>query len=230
MEALGAYLQQKMPGTAVRGRYFNELTPALDALRRSPPHWGIVSLGFFVEYAARLPMTPFASTRPDGAEKEQWRLVAGAGTSDDWSALTGKVTGTMLFTDQAAACLLFGRPVRALPFSLAGTSEPLRDLRAVARGGAPAMVLDQLQFETAQVLPAAADIKVLHVSADLPTSPVVWFGQPDASMRQLAAVLTAMRTDPSAAGLLQLLQTDGFGPADTALPTLRMPADGDCLH
>ena len=43
MEAFAHYIQQKMGSDkTVKGRYFNQLKPALAFLESSPPAWGIV--------------------------------------------------------------------------------------------------------------------------------------------------------------------------------------------
>jgi hypothetical protein len=227
MDALAAYLQKKIgPNMTVKGRYFNELDPALDFLHNTPPVWGIVRLGFYSEQASRFRMTALASTRPGGYHKDIWRLVVTKDGPDDWKALRGKVLGNMLFETDAAACLLFGTPAAQLPFSLAGTFSPLRSLRNVTRGKATGAVLDRSQYEAVKALPLAKEIKVIHTSRELPSSPVVWFGTPDDRTKRLTSMLLGMKEDRDAENLLKLLQTDGFGPADTDLPKLRRGGKG----
>ncbi len=219
MDAFAAYLQKKMgPGITIKGCYFNELDPALDFLRHTPPVWGIVRLGFYSAHARRFRITALASTRPGGYDTDIWRLVVGRDGPDDWKALRGKVMGNMLFETDASACLLFGVPPARLPFTLAGTFRPLRSLRNVIKGKATGAVLDRSQYEAVKALPLGKDIKVVHTSRDLPTSPVVWFGTPDDKAKRLTSILLGMKEDRDAETLLKLLQTDGFGPADTTLP------------
>ena len=229
MDTLAAYVQKSLgPDVIVKGRYFNERKPALEFLQRTPPRWGIVNLGIYAEHAGRYRMTPIASTRPSGSEKDKWRLAVDRNGPDDWKALRGTVQGTILFEKEAASCLLFGSKAKELPFSLAGTFQPLRSLRSVAGGKAAGVVLDRLQYDALKALPLGKRIKIIHESKELPTTPVVWFGPPDERMNQLAALLAGMRKDPEAEGLLRLLQTDGFGPADPDLPGLKVPADAGC--
>ena len=227
MDALAAYLQKKIgPDITVKGRYFNELDPALDFLHNTPPVWGIVRLGFYSEQASRFRMTALASTRPGGYHKDIWRLVVTKDGPDDWKTLRGKVLGNMLFETDAAASLLFGTPAAQLPFSLAGTFSPLRSLRNVTRGKATGAVLDRSQYEAVKALPLAKEIKVIHTSRELPSSPVVWVGTPDDRTKRLTSMLLGMKEDRDAENLLKLLQTDGFGPADTDLPKLRRGGKG----
>ncbi len=221
MDALAAYLQKKIgPDVKIKGRYFNELDPALDFLHNTPPVWGIVRLGFYSEQASRFQMTGIASTRPGGYNKDIWRLVVKRDAPEDWKSLRGKVLGNMLFETDAAACLLFGVPPAQLPFTLAGTFRPLRSLRRVIKGKTTGAVLDRAQYEALKALPLVNKIKVVH-TGELPASPVVWFGTPDERTKRLTAILLGMKEDRNAETLLKLLQTDGFGPADKDLPRFR---------
>ncbi len=221
VDALAHYLTQKL-GINVEGEYVNDPQQALKLLGGHPPQWAIVSLPFYVAHAEPLRMTPIASSRPGGRSQESWRLLTGREGVKDWQGLTGRVLGTMLFEPDAAACLLFGRPAGELPFTLEGTAEPLRAVRAAARGKTAGVVLDRPEYESMQAFPTAGKLRELKASADLPTSPVVWLGPPDERSTRLQAVLVEMQQDPAAADLLQSLQTAGFAPPDPALSHLRM--------
>jgi hypothetical protein len=229
MDELAAYLRERL-GTepTLRGVYFNDLKEVLAFVDRTPPKWAIVSLDFYAEEGNRLDLTPIASTRPSGFEKDIWRLAVHKDAPDGWQTVQGKVRGTMLFDRQAAACLAFGCSLDALPFHLVGTFRPLQALRATARGKGTGVVLDRMQYEAMKSLPLASKIKIIHTSAELPTSPIVSFGPPDDLTNRLAGVLRKMKDDPEADQLLQLLMTAGFGPPDPALPTVRLGTNGKC--
>jgi len=229
MDELAAYLQKKLGTISVlRGDYFNDLKEALSFVDETPPRWAIVSLDFYAEEGNRLALTPIASARPSGFEKDTWRLAVHKDRSDDWQMVQGKIWGTMLFDRRAAACLAFGRNPDELPFRLVGTFRPLKALRATARGKGAGVVLDRMQYEAMKSLPLADKIKIIHTSEELPTSPVVSFGPPDELTNQLAEVLRKMEDDPEADQLLQLLMTAGFGPPDPALATVRLGPNGEC--
>ena len=123
----------------------------------------------------------------------------------------------MLFQRKAAARLLFDSAPQQLPFGLQGTFNPLRAARKVARGQLAGVILDRLQFQAMQALPLMDQLKSIQCSADLPAAAVVWLGEPDAQARVLAEALQNMAADPDAASLLNLLQSDGFGPVDPRL-------------
>ncbi len=221
MDALGAYVQKKMGGgSRINGRYFNELEPAIEYLQTSPPAWGIVSLSFYVSYGRGFALKPLASSRPGGYDKDLWRLAVSTSGPDDWHQLKGVVSGTMLFESEAAACLLFKSKAEALPFRLSGTLQPLMALRRMMQGKVAGVVLDRAQYEALKHSSSVDSIKIAHQSKELPVSPVVWFGGPDARQKQLTSVFLEMKRSPEGQALLRQLQTDGFGPADGDLEAL----------
>jgi phosphonate ABC transporter substrate-binding protein len=223
MDALANYIQLKMGSdTTLKGHYFNHLEPALAFLKTSPPTWGIVHLGVFAQHSTGFQMTPLAATRPGGFAKDVWRLMTRKDANSDWQSLNGKILGNMLFETRAVSCLLFGLPPDRLPFTLHGTFRPLRSLRSLLKKKITGVVLDRVQYETVKTMPTGKKIKVMHTSRDLPTSPVVWFGKPNETMKKLAGVLQRMKDDEKAAKLLALLQTDGFGFADPDLLRMRL--------
>jgi hypothetical protein len=228
MAALADYVQQKMGSDeTLKGHYFNHLKPALAFLRASPPAWGIVGLGVFEQHATGFQMTPMAATRPGGFTKDVWRLMTLKNAGSDWQSLSGKILGNMLFEKKAVSCLLFGLPPDQLPFNLEGTFRPLRSLRSLVKGKITGVVLDRVQYETVKTMSMGKKIKVMHTSLDLPTSPVVWFGTPNETMKKLAALLQRMKDDKNASKLLALLQTDGFGSADPDLLRFRLGENND---
>lgn len=231
MDRLAAYLTAKT-GEKVTGRYANTIQDGLAALAEVQPGWGIVGLGFFAQYGRAFTMLPLASTRPGGRDTETWRLVTARTGPDDWRGLKGEVRGMTLFEKNAAPCLLFlgqkNLPA-PLPFALAGTANPLKALRDAAAGKIAGCVLDNAQHQAMASLPQAAELKTVFASAELPTSPVVGFGMPRPFYGKLAKALAGAKTDPEAAELLTLLQTDGFGPADFRLPDLLLEGEnGPC--
>ena len=87
MDALALYIQKKL-GTAVsiKGHYFNKIEEALQFMEKTPPAWGIVRLGFYSDEAQHFGMVSIASTLPEGAATDQWRLV----TKKEWSRRLAK--------------------------------------------------------------------------------------------------------------------------------------------
>ncbi len=228
MDALALYVKKKLGDTvSIKGHYFNQLEEALRFMEKTPPAWGIVRLGFYAAEAVHFGMSPIASTLPAGVAVDRWRLVTQKNGPDDWRSLHGEVLGNMLFEQEAAACLLFEKPVQTLPFQLKGTCRPLKSLRQVAKGKAAGVVVDGIQYGAVKSLTIFDEIKVIHTSRELPSDPVVWMGKPDQWTEKIFNVLMGMRNDPDAASLLRMLQTEGFGPANTALPFFKKGKSND---
>lgn len=228
MDSIGEYIEKKMPSpTRVKGEYFNTLESALQYMQKGNAKWGIVSLPFYSAYSRCFNMTPLASTRPGGADKDLWRLAVNRTATDDWQKLQGKIQGTMLFDGKTALWLLTDKKTARFSFQSEGTFRPLRAVRKVSKNRLTGVVLDQLQYEAIQALALFKELKVIYTSPSLPTSPLVWFGPDDESTAALKNIIMNMAKDPEAESLLNLLQTDGFGPADNDLKTLELPCRAD---
>jgi ABC-type phosphate/phosphonate transport system substrate-binding protein len=219
MEALAAYLQKKV-GAPVQGQFFNENEPALAYLGQKKAKWGIVSLGFYLSNAQQNKMSPFASTRPNGLNKDTWHLLVNRDAGNDWKTLNGTVSSSLLFNPDPVAHWTFGKPAAELPFTLKATPNTLQALRNVARGKAAGVILDQVQLDTLKSLDIFKQLKILHSSQALPTSPVVWFGAHDAYTEKIHAALLHMADDIDAKSLLELLRTQGFAAADPTLTNM----------
>jgi len=233
MDAFAQYLKDKLGAAAsITGVYFNQRQAALDYIAKSTPQWGILSLGFYAELQQTPPhqAEPLASTRPSGFSKDVWRLAVIKTGPDDWQKLSGDISGTMLSATDASACILFRVRPSALPFSLKGSSRPLRALRDVERGKVSGVILDKLQYSAMESLPVAEKVKVILKTGDLPTAPVVWFGPLDDKALRLQKALLDMASDPKAESLLQTLQTQGFGEPDPDLPAFRLDSHEKCFQ
>jgi hypothetical protein len=231
MDAVAEYLQKRVKTGSIKGQYENRLPEALDLMRASRPRWGIVSLPFFARYGETMQMCPVASTRPGGRNSDVWRLMAPTDAPHDWRSLRGTILGTMLFEPNSAACLLFKVAPGQLPMHLEGTSQPLMAIRKMTKGNSgetaiSGIVLDRSQFEALAALPMARQLHVIHESPELPTSPVVSFGPGDEAVEELVHVLMDMKNDEEGRQVLQVLQTDGFGPVDEGLGRFRLKVEG----
>jgi ABC-type phosphate/phosphonate transport system substrate-binding protein len=72
----------------------------------------------------------------------------------------------------------------------------------------------------------ARQLRVIHQSPELPTSPVVSFGPVDDAVRNLVRVLLDMKKDQEGHEVLKALQTDGFGAPDEGLRKLTLKMEG----
>ncbi|MEF2144094.1 MAG: PhnD/SsuA/transferrin family substrate-binding protein [Desulfovibrionaceae bacterium] len=217
MDSLASYLSARI-GRAQTGAYINDLDAAVRLLEQNPPQWAVVSLGFYLQYAGRFHMVPLAATRPGGHDHDNWRVLVAPGY--EGSELAGDFQGSMLYEQEAAACLLLrGRSGGIV--GLRGDRRPLMALRSTGRGEITGAVLDVSQYEAARAMPFLADFKVLFETGDLPNSPVVWLDSTTNPDPALVKALLDMDSDPQAAELLNSLRTKGFGPPDKRLNILR---------
>ena len=214
MDELAKYLSVKL-GEKVQGVYYNDLSAALNALGRETPAWAITGLTFFESYKDKFPMTPVASTLPQGWQKDVWRLIVPAAGMDNPESVKGTVFGSMLYTPKGMEILFHG--TKGAKITSEGTHKALRMLRKVNKGKVAGVVLDAVQYSVIKDSDRYANTKVIYTSPELPTSPVVWFGKTNDDSFRLQAVLLDMDKDSEAQGLLKLLQTSGFNPADKEL-------------
>lgn len=215
MDEFAKYISSKI-GSPVSGKYYNELSPALDWVKRKNPAWGIVNLSFYKTYAKKLALAPIAATLPSGSESDCWRIIVPADGPDSVEKLSGPVYGGMFFIPESTK-ILFNSESVPKNFKTEGTTKVLRYLRRTMQGRVAGVCLNNVQFSVAKALPLFSKVKVVYTSQELPTSPVVVFGKRHAVTAKISEVLLNMKKDPQAAGLLEMLQTVGFAPADRRL-------------
>ncbi|WP_022660365.1 substrate-binding domain-containing protein [Paucidesulfovibrio longus] len=220
VDGLAEFLARKT-GRSVQGGFTNDSERAVDLLEREPPRWGVVSLGFYLQYAGRLKMTPVASTLPGGEKGDIWRVLTAPEYSD--RELAGDFAGSMLFERETAACLLLrGRNGGIVGFR--GERAPLMALRDLGGEGLAGVVLDNIQYEATAHLSYKDELnyKVLFEVPNLPAGPVVWFGEgaKGGDAETLVKALHAAASAKQARPAMELLRTSGFGPADKRLSGL----------
>ncbi|CCO22183.1 PhnD/SsuA/transferrin family substrate-binding protein [Maridesulfovibrio hydrothermalis] len=211
MDELAKYMSEKLD-TEVDGVYFNDLETALKYLSENKVAWGITGLTFFKSYSGKFKMVPVAATLPQGMDKDVWRLIVSTDGPDSVKDVSGTVYGSMLYTPEACSILFSGNDESS--FTAEGTRKALRMLRKVNKGKVAGVCLDAVQYSVIKGSDRYMNTKVIFESERLPNSPVVWFGETGDDALRLQGVLLNMKKDPAAAGLLKLLQTDGFSPAD----------------
>jgi len=222
---LADYLAQHLPkGTAVAGLYLNSIDQVPPAVAKQKPRVAIVTLPYYLEHRAVYDWRPQLATRPlptgqagGGKTEDHYHLlVSTTNSAAGWETLSGEVAGTLCFTPEPVARLLFNRPAAALPFHCQPTDRLLRASRQVARGELAGLVVTDEQYTSLMALPEGTSLKELHATGPLVPPLVVTFGPPDAPLEAVINALRGMKNDPSAHDLLGELRTDGFGPIDSA--------------
>jgi hypothetical protein len=216
MARLAEYLSTHSAGKpTVEGLYVNTLNDVERAIRKLQPRIAIVTLPYYLEQRVRLGLRVQLATRPGGRTEDHYRLlVAATNPATSWEAVKGDVAGTLCFTADAVARLLFQRPATALPFHCQPTDRLLRAARQVVQGELSGLLLTDEQYTSLQTLPEGKSLKELHATPPLPPSLVVSFGTPDGGAKALTKTMVEMKNDPAAHDLLTELRTDGFEPID----------------
>jgi hypothetical protein len=137
----------------------------------------------------------------------------------------------MLFEPDSAAWLLLKLAPASLPMHLEGTSQPLMAIRKnrewkIRRDGDFRHCSGRPSLRRSKALPVAQQLRLIHQSSELTTSPVVSFGPVDDLVKSLVRVLLYMKKDPEGQVVLQVLQTDGFTPPDEGLKHLALKTEG----
>jgi len=213
---LADYLAQHLPkGTAVSGLYLNSIDQVPPVVAQQKPRVAIVTLPYYLEHRAAYDWRPQLISRPGGKTEDHYHLlVSTTNPAAGWEKLTGEVAGTLCFTPEPVARLLFDRHAASLPFRCQPTDRLLRAARQVARGELAGLVVTDEQFTSLMTLPEGKSLKELHATGPLLPPLVVTFGQPDAPLEAVIQALRGMKDDPAAHDLLTDLRTDGFGPVD----------------
>jgi hypothetical protein len=215
---LAGYLAAHLPkGTAVAGLYLNAIDQVKPAIAQERPRFAIVSLPYYLEQRAAYNWRPQLISRPGGKTEDHYHfLVSSSNPAARWEKVTGEVAGTLCFTPEPVARLLFDRSAASLPFRCQPTDRLLRASRQVARGELAGLIVTEEQFTSLMALPEGKSLKALRATGPLLPPLVVTFGPPDGTLKAIMHTLQGMNADPAARDLLTELRTDGFGPVDSS--------------
>jgi hypothetical protein len=86
LETLSAHISEKAGVRGISGAYHNETAPALEAIARERPSFGVVSLGFYLAERGRLGLVPRLAARP----KDRFIVVARGDDVKGTDALKGE--------------------------------------------------------------------------------------------------------------------------------------------
>lgn len=214
---LSGHLTGRPPHPPMMGRYINTIEQARIVLSQIKPRFAIVTVPYYLEHRSAYNFQPQLATRPGGHTEDHYRLlVSTTNPVATWEKLTGDVAGTLCYTPEGVARLMFQRTAASLPFHCQPTDRLLRAARQVVRGEIAGLLVTDEQYASLTALPEGASLKPLHASGPLPPSLVVTLGRPDAVQQSIIQTLLGMKDDPTAHELLTELRTDGFQPIDPA--------------
>ncbi|RMD96803.1 MAG: hypothetical protein D6812_16410 [Deltaproteobacteria bacterium] len=218
MKSVTTYIETTLswPEGTMRGIYYPSEAEGLAAIEREKPGFAIVSVGFFLKYGERFQMTPFLQPVYGNATVERYYVVVKDPAFETIADLRGKrLRSNHLVEPLFLSRVVFRGKIDVESFFDAKVSRTsFSAIKAVARGGAEAVLLNASQYDALGQLPFASDLRAIFVSEPIPTAPVVALPNAAAEDREkLAAALLGMKDDPEGRKILHTMSIDGFRPA-----------------
>ncbi len=208
---------------SVDGQFFEDAHQAREFIEKNHPAYGLIAPSLYLELACAKPAPePIASIVGLGHSSGSVRyyLMVKDGAFKTLEDLRGKrLSSNHLMNPKFLSRVVFaGKIDVASFFQLLATNSPVKPFKALDRGEAEAVLIDEAQFENMKSLPIGASLRVLFSSSPLPPSPVVAFGrsvQP-AERDAVKKTLAALCSSPTGAPVCRELQIVRFDPLDAA--------------
>jgi hypothetical protein len=221
-------------GAKFEPHVMNDPVKAAEFCGANKPAAGIVTPGFYLQYAKALSMEPLLETKRTGVKEERYVLVVRKDASDDLAKLTGKTIATPLANEQryVIAVVLrskLGEEVRLKPvtdvegavFDLVEDVSPRRD--NVPAGGtknaADAVLMEMGAWALFKDDPELSPkLKVVYQSEELPRDLVVLFGPKNDALNsdKLKSALKEMTGNEEGKKILGSIRVESFVEIDKA--------------
>ena len=218
---LTAYLGDKV-GTKFEPRVMNDPVKAAEFCGVNKPAAGIVTPGFYLQYAKALSLEPLLETKRTGVKEERYVLVVRKDASDDLAKLTGKTIATSLANEQryVIGVVLRGKLGEEIRLKNVGDAEgAVFDLVEGTKNAADAVLVDAGAWTLFKDDPELGPkLKVIYQSDDLPRDLVVSFGTTKETLNadKLKAVLKEMNGNDAGKQILNSIRVDSFVEIDKA--------------
>lgn len=156
------------------GKYFTTRAQAKSFVSGSNPHYGILSLGAFLELRSPSRLEVIGSAEVTGGGGRQYFVVSASETT--LAGCKGKTLGTdhgddVRFIDNVVSKSEFD----LADFTVEDTKRPMKTVNAVARGEVPCALIDDAQMASLAGVEGGASVKAVWTSAKLPPMVVVAF-------------------------------------------------------
>ena len=212
---LTAYVGDKT-GVKLEPRVMNDPVKAAELSSIDKPSIGIVTPGFYLQYAKALGMEPLLETKRTGVSEERYVLVARKDASDDLTQWTGKTIATPLAGEQryVISVVLQGKLGEEIRLRQANDVEgAIFDLVDGAKTAAEGVLMEAgawKLFEKDEEF--GSKLKVVYQSGELPRDLVVLFGSKNGgpAADKLKAALTGMSGSGEGQKILQSIRVDSF--------------------
>jgi hypothetical protein len=212
---LTTYVGDKV-GAKFEPRVMNDPVKAAEFCDANKPAAGIVTPGFYLEYAKTLSIEPLLETKRAGVKEERQVLVVRKDASDDPSKLAGKTIATPLANEQryVIAVVLRGKLGEEIRLKDVSDAEnAVFDLVEGAKNAADAVLIDAGAWAVFKDDPELGPkLKVVYQSEELPRDLVVSFGPKNETLNvdKLKTVLKEMNASEAGKQILNSIRVDAF--------------------
>ena len=218
---LTAYAGDKA-GAKFEPHVMNDPVKAAEFCGANKPAAGIVTPGFYLQYAKALSMEPLLETKRTGVKEERYVLVVRKDASDDLAKLTGKTIATPLANDQryVIAVVLrskLGEEVRLKPVT--DVEGAVFDLVEGTKNAADAVLMELGAWDLFKDDPELSPkLKVVYQSDELPRDLVVLFGPKNDALNsdKLKTALKEMTGNEQGKKILGSIRVESFVEIDKA--------------
>ena len=219
--SLTDYLGKQLGDTNYEPRVFNDPASFLAASAiGSKPAVGIVTPGFYLEYAKTQQMEPLLETKRAGVKEERYVLIARKDASDDLSKLGGKTIATSLASEQryVIGVILRGKSREEIRLKqIADVEGAVFDLVEGVKNAADAVLMEAGAWTLFKDDPELGQkLKVVYQSEELPRDLVVIFGLKDSALNadKLKSVLKGMKDNEDGQKILRSIRVECFVDVD----------------
>jgi hypothetical protein len=174
VDTLLAHVAKQNGWASAAGKYFTTRAQAKPYLSESNPHYGILSLGAFLELRGPNKLEVIGSAEVAGGGGRQYFVVSASEGS--LAGCKGKTLGTDHGDDVRFIDKVVGKSDFSLSeFTLEDTRRPMKTVNAVARGEVPCALIDDAQMASLAGVEGGAAVKTVWSSGKLPPMVVVAF-------------------------------------------------------
>lgn len=174
VDKLVARVAKQNSWSAAAGKYVTSRSAAKTFIKDSDPHFGILSLGAFLELRSAHKLEVVGSAEVSGGGGRQYFVVSASETT--LAGCKGKVLGTdhgddVRFIDKVVS----GGDFSLSEFTVEDTKRPMKTVNAVARGEVACALIDDAQQAAIGDVEGGEKVKVVWSSEKLPPMVVVAF-------------------------------------------------------
>jgi hypothetical protein len=183
VDKLVARVAKQNEWPAAAGKYVTSRSAGKSYISESNPHFGILSLGAFLELRGPNKLDVVGSAEVAGGGGRQYFIVSASQTTLD--GCKGKTLGTDHGDDARFIDKVVGQSDFVLAdFKLEDTRRPMKTVNAAARGEVDCALIDDAQHSALAKVDGGSSVKVVWTSQKLPPMVVVAFPSAPAAERR----------------------------------------------